>query len=141
MQVEGIVTRLDGSRAFVQIQRSGGCGRCQEAGGCQSGSLADPLGKRCQEYAIENPDDAQPGSRVAVEVPDGATLIAALLAYGIPVAGLLVGAAIAYARFRSDLGTLAGAALGLGAAITMVRVFRLKSFARLAQPKIVRILG
>lgn len=141
MQVEGVVTRLDGVRAYVKVQRIGGCGRCHEAGGCQSGSLADPLSKRCQEYAVDNPRGALPGARVAVEVPDGATLMAALLGYGVPVVGLLLGAAIGQYLAASDLGAVVGGSLGLFLAVVGIRGVRRSDAVRSAQPRIVDILG
>ena len=140
MQVEGIVTRLDGTHAFVKVLRVGGCGRCNEAGGCQSGSLADPLAKRCQEYSVDNPEGAQPGARVAVEVPDGSALKAAFLGYGIPVFALIAGAGLGQQIQGADLGALVGGAMGLGIAVSAVVAMKQSRFVQSARPRIVQIL-
>ena len=58
---------------------------------------------------------AQPlalGERVVVAVPDRYLLLVSLVAYGLPLAGLLAGALLGLAGFGSDLGAAAGAAVG-----------------------------
>lgn len=140
MQVEGVVTRLDGTRAFVQVRRSGGCGRCHEAGGCHGGVLNDAQGRHCQEYLVDNSCAAPAGATVAVEVPEGAALKAALLAYGVPVVALLTCAGLAQSIYESDLGTLLGGALGLVLAAAGVHGLRGGGWASVAKPRIVQIL-
>ena len=40
MEQEAIVTRVEGEHAYIEVGgASSGCGRCHEAGGCQSNIL------------------------------------------------------------------------------------------------------
>ena len=41
MDQEAIVARVEGDHAYVEVGGTGGggCGRCHETGGCQSGGL------------------------------------------------------------------------------------------------------
>lgn len=121
MQVEGIVTRLEGERAFVQVARQSGCGRCHEAGGCKSGQREDPQAQRCNEYALENVCDARLGNRVTVEVPEGATLRAVLFAYVLPVLAFVVFSGLGQLVFGSDFGAFVAGLAGLGLAVFVMR--------------------
>lgn len=140
MEVEGIITRLDGPRAFVRVQRSVGCGRCHEPGGCHGGVSSESRTQHCQEYAVDNACMAPAGAKVSVEVPDGATLRAALIAYGLPVTALLGCAALGQAVYASDLGAALGALAGLGLATLAVKGLKRSAWVRSAQPRIVNVL-
>jgi sigma-E factor negative regulatory protein RseC len=52
------------------------------------------------------------GDRVVVALADRYLLLVSLLVYGLPLAGLLVGALLGLAALGSDLGAAAGAAAG-----------------------------
>lgn len=113
VRVEAVVTRVEGALAWVQaIREEGGCGRCHEPGGCRTGMLNDVLGARCQEYAVDNALAASVGARVWVEVPDGLPLRAAGWAYGLPLLGLLCGAALGQ-WLGGELSAAGGAGFGL----------------------------
>ena len=111
MQAEGIVVRLVGARAYVKIKRSGGCGRCHEVGGCGGVGQDDA---HCEEFVVDNSFGAQNGQRVSVDVPEGATLTAALLAYGMPLLAILLGAGLASWLWQSDVAVALGAGGALG---------------------------
>lgn len=66
-----------------------------------------------------------PGDRVEVRVPAAYALAAALIAYGLPLAGLLGGAAAAALGVdRSDLAVFIGAVTGGTAAYALTGTFR-----------------
>lgn len=109
MQAEGVVVRLAGDCAYVSVQRAKGCGRCHEAGGCGG----DFEVARCEEFVVDNLFGAKLGQRVTLEVPAGATLRAAALAYGIPLVLTLLGAALGAAYGGSELLTALMALAGL----------------------------
>jgi len=90
----------------VKIKRSGGCGRCHEVGGCGGVGQDDA---HCEEFVVDNSFGAQNGQRVSVDVPEGATLTAALLAYGMPLLAILLGAGLASWLWQSDVAVALGA--------------------------------
>lgn len=144
MDQEAIVARVEGDQAYVEVGGAGaGCGRCHEAGGCQSGILGQLFRSKPQQFRLANPIGAVPGERVVVRVADGATLRAALLAYAMPVlfllAGTISGAAWAEAGAGSGdaaaaLGGLVGFAIGVLTGLTL----RKARIGKVAEPILVR---
>lgn len=132
VQAEGIVITQEAGLARVKVQRSGGCGRCHEEGGC--GNSAE---SRCDEFVVLDALDARPGDRVRIEIPEGVALRAALLAYGLPLAGVLIGAGLGYVLYGSDLAGVAGAVAGFIAGLAVLRGGRNKGGGR---PRIAAIL-
>lgn len=125
--------RSEAGVAHVKVQRSGGCGRCHEEGGCGGGAES-----RCDAFVVLSELDVKPGDRVQIDIPEGAALRAALLAYGLPLAGVLVGAAAAHLFVGSDAATLAGACAGFFASLLLMRRVRHRGTAR---PRIASILS
>lgn len=112
-EVEGIVRRVEGRTAFVEIERKMGCGRCQEPGGCGG----DGAREGCRRiYRLQNDVNAAVGDIVIVASEKGAILKAALWAYGMPGALMLAGAwggeAVNGADGAAALGATAGLILG-----------------------------
>ena len=93
MQVKGVVSRVESGFAWVDVTVAQGCGRCHEPGGCGGVNIARPLASSGQQVRVVNGIGAQPGDEVGVVVEDGVPLRAALLAYALPVVGVLLGAA------------------------------------------------
>jgi sigma-E factor negative regulatory protein RseC len=121
MEQEAIVTAVDHGLASVEVVGSGsGCGRCHEAGGCQSGMLGRMFRQAPRQFRIANSIAAAPGERVVVRIADAAVLRAALVTYFLPalliVAGAFAGTAIGDTG-NSDSAALTGAFLGLCAAL------------------------
>ncbi|MEN3110088.1 SoxR reducing system RseC family protein [Uliginosibacterium paludis] len=132
MQADGVVVGSAAGVARVRVQRSGGCGRCNEPGGC--GNAAD---SRCDEFVVLNELNVRPGDRVLIDIPEGAALRAAMLAYGLPLCGTVLGAIAGFAAGGSDMASLAGAAAGLLLAFAGVRLGRSRGVSR---PRIAEIL-
>ncbi len=115
MRAQGVVSRVEGGYAWVDVSVSGGCGRCHEAGGCGGVNLARPFGLTRRELRLLNDIDALPGDPVGVVVEDGVPLRAALLTYGGPILGVLAGAALGTALAsgaNADLLAVLGAGAG-----------------------------
>ena len=112
---KAVVLRMEGNHAIVKVTAEGGCGRCSESGGCGSNVLGQLFRGGCRAYAAETSRLHAPGSTVDVSVAPEAPLLAAMLAYGLPLAGLLIGAAIG-SSIHGDPGAAAGALLGLAMA-------------------------
>lgn len=128
MEAAGVVTRIEGDEAVVELQaRAGGCGRCDEPGGCRSGLLSDPFRQQCREYRVENSLGVAPGERVLLRIEDGRAWRAALLAYLMPALLLIGGAAAGRALFQGlspDAAAAAGGAAGLLAALVALGLFQ-----------------
>jgi sigma-E factor negative regulatory protein RseC len=143
IEEEAIITRLEGDLACVQIGRDGsGCGRCHEAGGCRSGVLAQLFGSSPRQYRIPNHIGAVPGERVIVRVADGAVGRAALVAYILPVLGVVAGAlaGTSLAGTPDDLDTAAtlGALFGFGGAVVLGLSARKRWSVGSVQPDLLR---
>ncbi|WP_018410317.1 SoxR reducing system RseC family protein [Methyloversatilis thermotolerans] len=85
----GTVVKVSDGFAWVEVERSAGCGRCTERGGC---------GQSCERnvstYMIPLDSAVLPGERVELEVSSGTALLAALLTYGVALFALIVGVAL-----------------------------------------------
>ncbi|MCK6383570.1 MAG: SoxR reducing system RseC family protein [Rhodocyclaceae bacterium] len=139
MEQEAIVAGIEGEYAYVQLDVGGGCGRCHETGGCQSGILGQLFGSQPRRFRISNRIGAKPGDRVLVRVADGVPLRVAMLTYLLPALFLLFGAATGTAlRGDSDawaaLGALTGLVIGVLAGLT----FRRSLMDALPEPVLVR---
>lgn len=111
---DAVVTRLDGSHAWLDVSDDGGCASCSQSGGC---------GKRAQRkhQRVLNDIGARVGQRVVVSVRTGTVLRAALWSYMVPLALMLVGAASGL-TLAGDPGAAAGTVLGLVAALAVLRM-------------------
>ncbi|MDR3322852.1 MAG: SoxR reducing system RseC family protein [Zoogloeaceae bacterium] len=109
----GKVVALEGEYALVQVA-AGGCGRCHEPGACGGQSLARIFG-RAAPFRVKNACGASPGDVVALRLPAGVLTRHATLGYGLPLAGLLLGALVGKIMVdgAGEGGALAGAAFGL----------------------------
>lgn len=128
-EAQGIVDRVEGGHAWVRLtERAGGCGRCDEPGGCRSTGIAYALKAPNEVFAVPNFIDVRPGELVRLRMRDGAPLRGALLGYGLSVALLLIGAALGSVLAdpgAQDLFTAAGGLAGLAVALGINRaVFR-----------------
>jgi sigma-E factor negative regulatory protein RseC len=110
-EAQGTVTRRDGAHAFVHI-REEGCGRCHEPGGCGGKSLTQALCSSPRIYRALNPEGAEPGDEVIVEISDRVLLHSAMAGYILPLLGLFLGAAIGL-KCAGETASMLGAAGGL----------------------------
>jgi sigma-E factor negative regulatory protein RseC len=70
---------------------------------------------------IQIPGDAQVGDIVTVSMPEGQVAKASLLAYAMPLVGLLIGLFAGYA-LGGDIPAIIGAAAGLGISVLILKV-------------------
>jgi sigma-E factor negative regulatory protein RseC len=90
-----LVTRRDGNRVELELQRSSACDHCELSQGCGTGALGRLLGRRSRPLVIETDKDCEPGDRVLLELPESALVRASLLLYGLPLFGLVFGGLLA----------------------------------------------
>jgi len=126
MEMQAEVLAVEGAHVLVKVsEHGGGCGRCNEAGGCNSGVLTQVFGRRAgREFRLQNSIGAAIGDRVVVSLQDGVTLKTSLAVYMVPVLLVILGAALGTALDKGDLGAGLGAGLGLAAALVFVAHFR-----------------
>lgn len=108
-------------RAVVGVDVAAACPRCAAGRGCGAGLFTDTGRERRLEASV------QPGLRLAegdlVEValaPDN-LLRAALIVYGLPMAGAIIAAILAYALTLGDVGAALAALAGLVAGLLLGR--------------------
>jgi len=143
VEQNAVVVRVEAGRAWVEVGGPGaGCGRCHEAGGCQSGVMSQLFrrGPRC--IPVADGIGAVPGEHVVVQVADGALLSAAVAAYLLPVLGLVAGAAageaMAPAAAVADFSAAIGAAAGFAAAVLASVWFRNRGSGAAMRPVLLR---
>lgn len=127
IEAGAVVERTDGTYAWVRIEaRSGGCGRCDEPGGCRSSGIAYAFSAPKTLFRLQNEIGAHVGDAVQLRMTEGAALRGALLSYGLGAALLILGAALGHGmalEAQADLGALAGGGAGLLVAIAVNRIF------------------
>ena len=125
MQARARILRVENDMAWLELADvAGGCGRCDEPGGCRSMQLAHALGGAEKVFALPLSFPVKPGDQVVISIPDGAPLTAALAAYGLATVLLLAGAAVGSllgGDGRADLYGLVGGVAGLALAWSINR--------------------
>ena len=126
IEANGVVTRLEDGDAWVRVDRSsGGCGRCDEPGGCRSIGLAYALKTPDAEFRLPNPSAVGVGDAVRIRIDERMPLRGAFATYGLGVVLLIAGAAVGHslaAPAAEDFFALAGGTGGLLAALGLNRL-------------------
>ncbi|WP_414635648.1 SoxR reducing system RseC family protein [Aromatoleum sp.] len=117
IEIAAMVESVDGDDAWVRVgNRTGGCGRCDEPGGCRSSGIAYPFKAPTDLFRTRNGLGAKVGEVVSLRVDGRAPLRGALLGYALPVVFLLVGAALGTLfapAGNEDFAASVGAMIGL----------------------------
>ena len=121
IEQSAVVVSSEAGITEVEMIRRSGCHGCSAQSACGVSLLDRLLGRRPQRLVLTNTLDVRPGEEVVVGVPEGALLKAAVVAYMVPLFGLLagglVGEQLAAATLPSEalplLTGLVGLALGL----------------------------
>lgn len=117
--IRGVVRALDGREAIVEVEQ-GGCGRCHEKGGCGGQHLTQMFCAGKKTYRVDNAGGAAVGETVTIAIAGGAVRRSANLAYGLPLLGVIAGAAVGM-QAGGDPGAMSGGGVGLLAAWLLVR--------------------
>jgi len=106
----------DSSWAYLQAERKSTCSSCSVSSGCGTASLASLFSDKGVELRIENDFDAKTGERIVIGLGDNALLLASVLAYMVPLAGLILGAVAASGLgYGEGISAIAGiSGLGIG---------------------------
>lgn len=98
----------------VEVQRRSACGSCSVRHGCGSAQLSRLSRKSPLRLSIDTSLCLQPGDLVHLEMKATDLARASLLAYGVPLALALAGAAVGQLWLTSDLWAGLGFLAGLG---------------------------
>ena len=108
----GKVVGTNGSVLDVCFERPEMCAHC---GACMGGKV--------HEETVKISGTAQLGDTVEVEMPDAKIVKVSLIAYIIPLIGLMLGLLIGQTLMHNDLWSAVTGLVGLGAGILVARVF------------------
>lgn len=126
MEAHARVERIAGGKLWVKVNdNGGGCGRCDEPGGCRSVQITHAFGVPRNEFSLPLVAGVDAGDRVRISIPDGAPLRLALASYGLGVVLLVAGAGIGSLSGEgaaADLYGGLGAGAGLLAAVAINRL-------------------
>jgi len=105
-----------GRYATIDVAAAPGCSRCAEGRGCGAGLLQGPGRSRQYEASVDDRLQLVVGDRVQLKLRPGSLLGAAMHAYGAPLVGAVVAAAVAHGMALGDAeaaaASLAGMAIG-----------------------------
>lgn len=129
MQQIGEVTAVRGEMLEVTFCRPDDCEKCHGCDGHRKPSILTIPGK------------ANVGDAVVVELPDRTLVKASLLAYVLPVGGLLAGLAAGMIFFNSDAAAALGGFAGLGVMALVVALTEKKRRGSSAwQPVVTKVI-
>lgn len=131
--VVGILHGAGGRRVTVDLDSVPVCPRCAEGRGCGAGFLAGTGQSRQLETSVDSGVPLVNGDRVELDLAPGRLLAAAVHAYGAPLLGAILAAAVAHGINLGDVASaaasLAGIALGtLASRLSLRRPSRLTRF-------------
>ena len=137
----GIIDKISGRKATVQIQKSSACSSCESRDSC------DVHGGKPMEIEVDNRLQAAEGDQVELSVPSGTFLALSLYVYFFPVVALIGGAYAGGTLLAPGLGLSATACsivfgfLAMGATFILLRRFDKSPLAnRKYRPKMTRIV-
>jgi sigma-E factor negative regulatory protein RseC len=127
LEMRAVVIQVQGEEASVQPLGTGGCGHCDSAGGCGSGTLTKVFcSSKPRHFTVRNQARARVGDEVRVSLPDGVLLRGAVKMYLLPLALLFVGGisgvSLASDAVSRDVYAVAGAVIGLLLGFIMARL-------------------
>ena len=116
-----IVRDSRGVTAIVDIEADAVCTRCASGRGCGAGILAARSGTRRLDIAVGEDLKLSEGDVVDIQLAPRNVLAAALLVYGLPLAGAAAAAALAFVFSLGDAGAAALALAGLATGMLIGR--------------------
>lgn len=127
IEQQGTVQALEGELAVVAVARQSACGSCSAKTGCGTSLIGSLFPQREQRLRLPNTVQAEPGDRVVIGLPEAGLQRASLMLYGLPLAGLIGGAALGQAWGGDELRSVLGGVLGAVLALFAVRRWAARS--------------
>lgn len=120
-KVVSLVDSADGIRAIVAVEIESVCPRCAAGKGCGAGIFGTGGGNRQVEASVRPGLALTVNDIVDISLTSNNLLQAAIIVYGLPMLGAVVGAAVAYALSLGDAAAAVAALLGLAAGLGISR--------------------
>ena len=99
--------------ADVAVDAASACARCRAGRGCGAGVFSGVPRRRVLRLPVPPGERIEVGAEVTVRIPGESLLRATLLAYGLPLAGLLLGGVAGLVLDGGDVAAALAAAAGL----------------------------
>jgi sigma-E factor negative regulatory protein RseC len=84
-----------------------GCGRCHEEGGCGGNNIGKMFCTTPRTFRVLNPGHSDIGDHVNIVITEGVVRRSAVLAYGLPLLALILGA-LAGSKLAGEIGAIVG---------------------------------
>ncbi len=120
---EARVVRIDAASVLVELLDAEGCGGCHAQSSCGVGLLGRVFRRSPSRFILPRSEPLSEGDRVYVGLHPSALLIAAVVGFGLPLLGLLLGSssAVWLTPGNSDTAALLGGLTGLLFGLASVR--------------------
>jgi sigma-E factor negative regulatory protein RseC len=122
------VVAVEHGQAVLEPEQTTSCGGCHAAKACGVDAGSRRLVAR--RFTLANDYGLRVGERVVVGIAEGTVLRAALAAFGIPLAAMLVAGVTAQRLMGDDLFSLGATLVGLGLGLLAVRLWTARKAAR-----------
>lgn len=112
---KGWVESVEGDQAFIMTERNSGCAGCRSQGGCGTATLSKLFSPRnTRPLKVENSLGAKVGDEVLLSIMESHLFKHSLMAYGLPLIGLIVLAWLGLSLTESDGVSILAGLFGLG---------------------------
>lgn len=120
---EAWVVRIDGPSVLVELIDAEGCCGCNARSSCGIGLLGRVFRRSPSRFTLRMSEPLSEGDRVSVGLHPSALMVAAVLGFGLPLSGLLLGSAgtVWLTPGNSDALALLGGLGGLLIGLALVR--------------------
>ncbi|MCW8836900.1 MAG: SoxR reducing system RseC family protein [Rhodospirillales bacterium] len=109
------------SDVWLEAEARSACGSCGAVKSCGVSSLTKVLGRRPVRFSLPNDFGARTGEWVVIGIPQSVLLRTSILAYMLPILGLICFAAGASAMGAGDAGSAIAGAAGLALGLALAR--------------------
>ena len=107
----GRVIKVDAGGAWVTVDRETACGNCSQSDGCTSAAVGQYLGRFQQQLFFAGADQLKVGGEVEIRLAATALNRAAVIAYLIPLLGMITATLVAASSGATDM-VAVGASIG-----------------------------
>ena len=119
--MQGTVVSISSASVTLDVDATLACARCASGKGCGAAYFASGRDRQIRAQVLPGVQ-VREGQRVQVELAGSNLLRAAVLVYGVPLAGAVAGASLAWALEAGDLVAAVLAVAGIGAGLVVSRL-------------------
>ncbi len=118
-----LVSQVDGSRVWIEVDRRSACAACASADGCGQKRINDWFPSKRVTVEVDNPNNliVSPGQTVTVGLEEGALVKASLILYLLPLLGLILSPILISIFGFSEIFQILSAILGFTVGLLFTR--------------------